>query len=429
MFIPLFFSVYDIKKRKEAGSLHSHQGTITALAFYGQSHLFSAAADGVISLYRTKDWELLHQFASHVPHSSSSKETPKKSSRNSKDNAGKKGKRKLSVYDMNDTSLVDAVAVVSIAVHPSGKLMLSLAEDRTLRLWDLTRARAAFTTRLPLPMRPGTEVNQQIGVGQLRLMRLGYVNYLLPWVFLVLSSLFSNMLPLQVRWHPNGQIYAVLYEHALEIYSMASSATAHERFFLDSARAMRFHTVEFYDQFAICACDDGFIRIYPISKDTTLAVSNETVAGKTVPVVVNQVQDAPDTPPRNAYLSFQAHSKRVKDLTVVRSTIDDVLVTVSSDGSVRVWSLSSLLPNRPSESTSAAVVGVGSAVTLLCEKTTGSRLICVGAFVAPGFQVEETVEALSAPATEIKKATQSSGSKSKSQSKNGQRKRVKVEKK
>ena len=39
-------------------------------------------------------------------------------------------------------------SVNDVAVHPSGKLALSVSKDSTLRLWNLVQGRLAFTRRL-----------------------------------------------------------------------------------------------------------------------------------------------------------------------------------------------------------------------------------------------------------------------------------------
>jgi WD40 repeat protein len=166
--------LYDVKRRREKGSLHSHEGTITAFDFYRTSHVVSAGADGILSLYRTRDWECLTQFPSHHhtgPSSSSSSSSSAaaaaaaKKQRKSDTQPVKSSKKdavSTSVFNMPESGLEHAIPVVSVAIHPSGKLMLSLALDRTLRLWDLTRAKAAFTTRLALPGHPSTSTGTVI---------------------------------------------------------------------------------------------------------------------------------------------------------------------------------------------------------------------------------------------------------------------------
>lgn len=38
--------------------------------------------------------------------------------------------------------------VNSVAVHPSGKVALSVGSDRTLRMWDLMRGKGSASTKL-----------------------------------------------------------------------------------------------------------------------------------------------------------------------------------------------------------------------------------------------------------------------------------------
>lgn len=83
--------------RKEVGTLNHHTGTITSLQFFKRSHLLTSSEDGTIGLLRCSDWELLKTLKGHVG------------------------------------------TVHSIAVHPSGKVLLSVGVDLTLKTWDLTR--------------------------------------------------------------------------------------------------------------------------------------------------------------------------------------------------------------------------------------------------------------------------------------------------
>ncbi|KAJ1736899.1 60s ribosome biogenesis protein mak11 [Coemansia sp. Benny D160-2] len=99
--------LYDLKKRVELGSLHEHKGSITSLQFHGHSHLLSAGEDGAICIFRTKDWEPLKVLKGH------------------------KG-------PVND-----------IAIHPSGKLALSVSQDRTVIVWNLLTGQRASRTKTP----------------------------------------------------------------------------------------------------------------------------------------------------------------------------------------------------------------------------------------------------------------------------------------
>ena len=97
--------VYSLKSFRQIGELSRHTGTVTALAFCGSKHAASAAADGAIVLWRLADWACVHVLGGH-----------------------------------------DAV-IPSLSAHSSGRLLLSVGADRTLRLWDLTEGRSAYVTR------------------------------------------------------------------------------------------------------------------------------------------------------------------------------------------------------------------------------------------------------------------------------------------
>jgi protein MAK11 len=105
--------VWDLRRRREVGGLLHHAGSITALQFAGRAHLLSASEDGALALFHARDWALLRTLAGH------------------------KGR------------------VNALAVHPSGKLALSVGRDRTLRMWDLLRGRAAASTKIYKGTRAG----------------------------------------------------------------------------------------------------------------------------------------------------------------------------------------------------------------------------------------------------------------------------------
>ncbi|TCD68009.1 hypothetical protein EIP91_011620 [Steccherinum ochraceum] len=98
--------VWDLRRRKEIGGLMHHEGSITHLEFPSRSHLLSASEDGTLCLFRARDWAVLRTLKGH------------------------KGR------------------VNSVAVHPSGKVALSVGKDRTLRMWDLMRGKGVASTKL-----------------------------------------------------------------------------------------------------------------------------------------------------------------------------------------------------------------------------------------------------------------------------------------
>jgi len=115
--------VWDLRRRKEIGGLMHHEGdyffltsiraapdiragSITHLLFPSRSHLLSASEDGTLCLFRARDWAVLRALKGH------------------------KGR------------------VNAVAVHPSGKVALSVGKDRALRMWDLMRGKGVASTKI-----------------------------------------------------------------------------------------------------------------------------------------------------------------------------------------------------------------------------------------------------------------------------------------
>ncbi|KAF8639094.1 hypothetical protein AX17_001739 [Amanita inopinata Kibby_2008] len=98
--------IWDLRRRKEIGGLMHHQGSITHLLFPSRSHLLSASEDGTLCLFHARDWTVLRVMKGHK------------------------------------------TRVNAVAVHPSGKVALSVGKDRTLRMWDLMRGKGCASTKL-----------------------------------------------------------------------------------------------------------------------------------------------------------------------------------------------------------------------------------------------------------------------------------------
>ncbi|TPX71212.1 hypothetical protein SpCBS45565_g01279 [Spizellomyces sp. 'palustris'] len=128
--------LYDLRLRKEVGTLMHHSGSITCLRFFKKSHLITASEDGTIAIVRTQDWEVLKTLPGH--------------------------KRAINWVD----------------VHPSGKVLLSVGGDGTLKCWDLARGTCTYSMRLPRVAE-------------------------------------------RVCWSPSGQRYAVLMNNLVQIHAVA----------------------------------------------------------------------------------------------------------------------------------------------------------------------------------------------------------------
>lgn len=98
--------LYDLQRRREVGALLHHSGQILCLEFFHAKWLLSGGGDGKICIWRVKDWEILGELKGHK------------------------------------------AAVVDLAIHPSGKVALSVGEDRRLFLWNLMTGHKASVQKL-----------------------------------------------------------------------------------------------------------------------------------------------------------------------------------------------------------------------------------------------------------------------------------------
>ncbi|KAF8005436.1 hypothetical protein HF325_000893 [Metschnikowia pulcherrima] len=109
--------IYDLQKRKELGTLLSHQGTVTTLKFSKElsktsdslksgKWLLSGSEDGKIIIWRTKDWETFGTLKGHLGR-------------------------------VND-----------LDIHPSGRVAISVGTDNTIRLWNLMTAKKAAVLKI-----------------------------------------------------------------------------------------------------------------------------------------------------------------------------------------------------------------------------------------------------------------------------------------
>ena len=99
--------LFHLLKRKDYGTLTLHSGSVTALQLFEQAgvhFLASGSEDGMVAIYtkQSRDWECVQKLRAH-----------------------KRG-------------------VTAIAVHPTGKLLMSAGNDRKLKLWDLVRGNLSY---------------------------------------------------------------------------------------------------------------------------------------------------------------------------------------------------------------------------------------------------------------------------------------------
>ncbi|CAG0921822.1 unnamed protein product [Notodromas monacha] len=98
-------AVFNILKRKCVTVLQEHSATVTSIRFHGKN-AFTCSEDGRIVVWDSKNWLPKAELPGHVG------------------------------------------AVKDFAVHPSGKLGLSVGQDKTLRTWNLLKGRNAYVTNI-----------------------------------------------------------------------------------------------------------------------------------------------------------------------------------------------------------------------------------------------------------------------------------------
>ncbi|EGR33220.1 pak1 interacting protein 1, putative [Ichthyophthirius multifiliis] len=100
-----YLRIYDLKRQRECGILEGHTGTITSLKCH-KSIAFSSGEDGFIMVWKMKEFALLHRLKEHKS-------------------------------QVND-----------IAVHESGKILVSISKDQKLFIWNLLNGTKAYSMNL-----------------------------------------------------------------------------------------------------------------------------------------------------------------------------------------------------------------------------------------------------------------------------------------
>lgn len=98
-------------------------GTITCLEFYGSSHLLSGGEDGLVCVWDTKKWQCLKSIRAHKYAAKDATEAEVFVSVASW----------LRKHEPSCPLLSPRGSVMSLSVHPSGKLALTVGTDQTLR--------------------------------------------------------------------------------------------------------------------------------------------------------------------------------------------------------------------------------------------------------------------------------------------------------
>ncbi|GAB7359323.1 hypothetical protein MBLNU230_g5974t1 [Neophaeotheca triangularis] len=315
-------AIVENSKNRSLGSLVHHDRAVTRLHFPAKGKLFSSAEDSTVAISRTRDWTVLSTIKAPIP---------KVQGRPSGDTAGP-GEVPAGVNDF--------------AIHPSQKLMLSVGKgERCMRLWNLMTGKKAGVLNFD------RDLLAQVGEGR-----------------------FSSGEGRRVLWDAAGENYVVGFERGAVLFGLDSEPKA----VFKAPQPTKWHQMRFVEGlgegeggvFSV-STEDG--RILFFSTEATAASSDGKLPqcacvaqlGGTAAGTSGRVKDFET-------LQLPAQEGNAKSLLVV---------TGSSDGAVRLWTLQADELLKTDSQKGAALKQVGS---LVGTQETGDRITCLGAFVMDG---------------------------------------------
>ena len=241
--------IYDLQKRKELGTLLGHQGSITSLRFSHEGHtdgeevlgsgasgkwLLSGSDDGKIIIWRTKDWEIFGTLKGH------------------------KGR-------IND-----------ISIHPSGRIAVSVGEDKSVRLWNLMTAKKAANLKIKNDWQSGEFV----------------------------------------RWSLTGDYFFVGLLNKILVYKTSEAQIIKEVPFKSTLMHIEVYKIDDVE-YAVVGLNNGSLEFYDV-EDLT------------------KIEDDKEPEPK---FKLVGHTNRIKDFKLYKVNNETYLISISSDGNIVIWDL------------------------------------------------------------------------------------------
>jgi len=313
---------------RELGALLQHSSTITSLYFPTRSKLLSGSEDNTIAISRTRDLSVISTVKAP---------RPKAVGQPSGDTAPQ-GTAPAGINDF--------------AVHPSMKVMVSVGKgEKCMRLWNLITGKKAGVLNF------GREVLQSVKEGK-----------------------YSHGEGRRIEWNPEGDEFAVAFERGVVVFGEDSRPKCRV---LPMPRT-KIHQV-CYKRLSLK--DGGEKDVLAVStEDGRIVFYSTGTTKKPIEADASNGVSIPDAQPLAQLGGKEAGiSGRVKDFEIITLKNDPepsaemvLIITASSDGSVRVWELTSedITPNK-----SPRAIQVGK---LLGTYETESRITCLKAFLMQG---------------------------------------------
>ncbi|OMJ14012.1 p21-activated protein kinase-interacting protein 1-like [Smittium culicis] len=304
----------------------SHINCVTTVSI-GKKFLASGSADEVIKLFdlkRQKELGSLHEHAGTIS---------KLEFFGSSHLISASTDAKIIIFRTKDWEVLKVLRghlkpINDISIHPSGKLAISVAQDYTAILWNLLTGQKSMRTKL------------------------GYEGQL-------------------IRFNSAGDFYAIS-DKSNNVYVYSITKAASQAQFLMKSRILDFVFVSHVGE------DDS-------KKDYILVAAENKSVHLFDPVSSNLIGSVKLHDNRLViFLLFIALIKGVCKTSILdnNETTVELLVTVSSDSKVKVWSLNSILENILHSSKKDKSESNTNLATL-AEFDSGCRLTCVAASVDP----------------------------------------------
>lgn len=225
------FNLFGLKKRK---LLHTMEGAFNCATFVDKSYLICGSeADGNILIYQCKN----------------------------------------SSITKVKTLVGHRLPVTSLSVHPSGKLLLSISKDNTMRTWNLIKGRQAYVS--------------------------------------------SNVKPHAhlIKWSKSGEEFVIAVNDELYLYNNSTGKLMYTIKLEKRVSSIEFITQDLF----IVATDSGILEFFNLNTGEPLAKHKAHETRIKSLKVFDELQD--------------------KDEKASQAKSDELFVTASSDGQVKLWSV------------------------------------------------------------------------------------------
>ncbi|CAK7909969.1 protein Mak11p [[Candida] anglica] len=303
--------IYDLQKRKELGTLLSHQGTVTTLKFSREGNAATKVVKSKVEENKRGPKSTEEKETSPVEQPPVEVSAAAAAASSSTSSTGASGKWLLSgsedgkiiIWRTKDWESFGILKghtdrVNDLSIHPSGRVAISVSKDQTIRLWNLMTAKKAAV----LKIRGKDHLGQ---AGEF------------------------------VRWttHDNGAHFLVGLLNQVLVYETSAARIIKKVTFTSTMMCMEVMEVA-GKQYFVTGHTDGRINFYSIESQMLVRREHQEDEDK-----IWETKPEAITPE----FTLHGHTNRVKDITLFcdqRATNGiPYLISVSSDGKIVVWDL------------------------------------------------------------------------------------------